>query len=83
VWALGVWGALAGSVLLLLRSRRAVTAFAASLVGLAVSTLYQWVGGTPESMRGGAMIAMQLVIWASLLFFLWYSMKMRDAGVLR
>jgi hypothetical protein len=40
-WALGVWGALAGSMLLLLRSRRAVTAFAASLVGLAVSTGYQ------------------------------------------
>ncbi|OZA60779.1 MAG: hypothetical protein B7X78_07865, partial [Sphingomonadales bacterium 39-62-4] len=36
-WALGVWGSLAGSILLLLRSRHAVTAFAVSLVGLAVS----------------------------------------------
>ena len=34
-WALGVWGSLAGSLLLLARSRHAVTAFAASLVGLA------------------------------------------------
>jgi hypothetical protein len=33
VWAIGVWGALAGSVLLLLRSKWAVHVFAASLAG--------------------------------------------------
>ena len=36
-WALGVWGALAGSVLLLMRSRFAVHAFGVSLAGMAVS----------------------------------------------
>ena len=36
-WALGVWGALAGSVLLLMRNRHAVTAFGLSLLGLLVS----------------------------------------------
>jgi len=34
VWALGVWGAVAGSVLLLLRSRFAVHAFILSLLGI-------------------------------------------------
>ncbi len=50
-WALGVWGALAGSVLLLLRSRHAVTAFAVSLAGLALSTLWQFGFSGPTSAR--------------------------------
>ena len=32
-WALGVWGGLAGSLLLLARSRHAVLAFALSVLG--------------------------------------------------
>ena len=41
-WALGVWGSVLGSVLLLVRSRHAVTAFLLSLVGLAISCIYQF-----------------------------------------
>ena len=83
-WALGVWGSLAGSILLLLRSRHAVTAFAVSLIGLAVSQIYQFTDSAmPESMKGGAMMVMTGVIWASLLFFLWYANRMKTAGVLR
>lgn len=41
-WAVGVWGALAGSLLLLLRNRHAVSAFGLSLLGLLVSTLWQF-----------------------------------------
>lgn len=40
-WGLGVWGALAGSLLLLMRSRHAVTAFALSLVGALAGIGYQ------------------------------------------
>lgn len=83
-WALGVWGSLAGSVLLLLRSRHAVTAFAVSLLGFAVSQLSHFLDSTmPASMNSGAMMAMNLVIWGSLLFFLWYASRMKAAGVLR
>ncbi|MET0180100.1 MAG: hypothetical protein ABW194_06400 [Novosphingobium sp.] len=82
-WALGVWGSMAGSVLLLLRSRRAVAAFQVSLLGLAVSTVAQFTMTMPESLRTPAMMAMNVVIWASLLFFLWYAAQMRDRGVLR
>src|SRR6266540_746250 len=42
-WAVGVWGALLGSILLLMRSRYAVWAFGVSLIGLLLSTLYQYV----------------------------------------
>ena len=83
-WALGVWGSLAGSVLLLLRSRHAVMAFAVSLVGLAVSQLSHFLDSAmPASMNSGAMMAMNLVIWGSLVCFLWYASRMKAAGVLR
>ena len=82
-WALGVWGSLVGSTLLLLRSRWAVIAFAVSLLGLAVGTVFQFTGDIPESLRTPEMMAMNVVIWAALLFFLWYAVRMRRAGALR
>lgn len=82
-WALGVWGSLAGSVLLLMRSRHAVTAFAVSLLGLAVSQIYQVAVMRPPDMSTPAMMVMTAVIWAALLFFLWYASRMKKAGVLR
>jgi len=83
-WALGVWGGLLGALLLLMRSRYAVTAFAVSLAGLAASTVYQYVLNTPpEDMMTPAMMAMNLVIWAIAIGLLVYAMRMRRAGVLR
>ena len=83
-WACGVWGGLLGSLLLLARSRHAVAAFAVSLAGLAVSTIYQYVLSTPPpEMMAGAMLAMNLVIWAAAIGLLWYAMRMRKQGVLR
>jgi hypothetical protein len=83
-WAFGVWGALAGSLLLLARSRHAVAAFAVSLAGLAVSTVYQYVlSAPPEEMKTGAMVAMNLAIWAVAIGLLAYALRMRRRGVLR
>lgn len=83
-WALGVWGSLAGSVLLLLRSRHAVAAFAVSLIGLAVSQVYQYLDPTlPASMHSPGMVAMMVLIWGALLFFIGYARVMARCGVLR
>lgn len=83
-WALGVWGGLAGALLLLARSRHAATAFAISLAGLAVSTVYQYVLSTPpEDMMSGAMIGMNVAIWAAAIGLLVYALRMRGRGVLR
>ena len=82
-WALGVWGGLAGSLLLLARSRYAVAAFAVSLAGLAISTVYQYVlNSPPPEMMSGAMVAMNVVIWAVAIGLLVYAMRMRKRGVL-
>ncbi|MET1110703.1 MAG: hypothetical protein ABWX67_04160 [Allosphingosinicella sp.] len=84
LWAFGVWGAMAGALLLLLRSRYAVTAFAVSLAGLAVSTFYQYVlSSPPADMMTGAMMGMNLAIWAIAIGLLVYALRMRRQGVLR
>ena len=83
-WAFGVWGAIAGSVLLLARSRHAVIAFAVSLAGLAISTFYQYVlASPPPGMEGSWMAYMPVIIWAIAIALLVYAMRMRRRGVLR
>jgi hypothetical protein len=83
-WALGVWGGLAGSLLLLARSRHAVTAFAVSLVGLLGTTIYQFgMADLPGSMRTGGMIGMQLVIWVVAIGLFLYARTARARGLLR
>lgn len=83
-WAIGVWGSLAGAVLLLIRSRYAVWAFALSLLGIAVSFGYQFLATeVPAGMDEGAMAIMPWIIFAVGLFLLWYSWSMDKKGVLR
>ncbi|MBA4748796.1 MAG: hypothetical protein H2056_08790 [Sphingopyxis sp.] len=83
-WACGVWGALAGSLLLLARSRHAVTAFAVSLVGAIVGIGYQLMNPVdiPE-MAQGANAVMPYVIIAIAAVLLWYAQRQKAAGVLR
>ncbi|WP_421839210.1 hypothetical protein [Novosphingobium sp.] len=78
-WALGVWGSLLGSLLLIARSRQAAPAFALSLLGLAVSQLTQafWFH-PPEAAPAGLV----LTIWSALVFFLIYARSMAAKGVL-
>lgn len=83
-WALGVWAALLGSILLLMRSRYAVHAFALSLIGMILSFVGQYVGPPmPPEMTAGAMKYMPLFIMAVGLLQLWYARRAAKAGVLR
>ena len=62
-WGLGVWSALIGSVLLLMRNRYAVWAFVLSLVGMALSFGYMFIGPPmPGSEEAGMMKYMPLLI---------------------
>lgn len=80
-WALGVWGAFAGSVLVLLRSRLAVPAMWAALLGLAVTTFYHYILiEVPADMQAPAL---DITIWATTLFLLGYAIRMAKAGVLK
>jgi fatty acid desaturase len=83
-WAIGVWGGLAGSILLLMRSRHAVWAFALSFVGAIVGMGYQMFAVTmPASMKQGMMGMIPWVIIGIAAFLLWYAWSAEKRDVLR
>jgi len=83
VWALGVWGAFVGSLLLLLRTRHAVIAFGISLAGLLGSSIYQMTTDVPNSLTTTGIWVFTAVIWLSIIFLILYSRMMIARGVLR
>lgn len=82
VWAVGVWGALAGTILLLLRSRFAAPVFAASLAAYGISLIYGFFINPAPGMTPPLMI-MQGVILAGCVFFFWYAQTQQRAGLLK
>lgn len=84
-WALGVWGSVLGSLLLLARSRHAVSAFAVSLVGLAISCIYQFGLHYGDLMRlfGTFPMIFTAIIWVILIALFVYARKQAAAGALR
>jgi hypothetical protein len=83
-WGLGVWAALLGSVLLLVRSRYAVHAFALSLLGMILSFGGQYLGSPPPAaMTEGMAKYVPLFIIALGLAQLWYAWREGKEGVLR
>lgn len=83
-WILGVWGAVAGSILLLLRNKLAVWAFGLSLIGAVVSLIYGQVINPPPVPAEMAMMSyMPWVITAIAAFLAWYAWTMSKQGVLR
>ena len=62
-WGLGVWAALVGSVLLLMRNRYAVWAFGLSILGMIMSFGYMFLGPPmPGAEEAGMMKYMPLII---------------------
>lgn len=83
-WTLGVWGAVIGSILLLLRNRLAVLAFALSAIGAAVSLFYGKLINPPPPMP--EMPMMQWMPWIILMiawFLCAYASYVDKKGVLR
>ena len=82
-WPIGVWTAMLGSVLILLRNKLAYPVFALSLGAFLVSLIYTYVLTDGGKIMGGQMMITSAVIAALLLFFVWYSWRMTRRGVLR
>ena len=74
-----------GSLLLLVRSRHAVTAFLLSLVGLAISSVYQFGMhyGDLERMFGAFPMIFTAVIWVVVIALFLYARAQTAKGVLR
>lgn len=83
VWAIGVWGAILGSVLILLRNKLAFAVFGVSLAAFLFSLIYTYVLTDGGEIMGGQMAITSVVITVLLLFFMWYSRLMAKRSVLR
>lgn len=75
-WALGVWGAVAGSVLLLMRSRHALAAFLASLVGLIVVSINGFLEPPPGAQNMVFAVVFTAILFAVLLGLIVYCRRM-------
>ncbi|WP_342076320.1 hypothetical protein [Yoonia sp. SS1-5] len=85
-WAVGVWFSVLGSLLLLFRSRFAATAFALSLVGLIVSSVYTYVisdAGNALAFSGTVALVFTFAIPVILILLWIYARAMTKRGVLR
>ena len=82
-WAIGVWGALLGSVLILLRNKLAWPVLAVSLAAFLLSVAYTYVLTDGGKIMGQSMAIMSAVIAGLLAFFIWYAWMMTRRGVLR
>jgi hypothetical protein len=83
VWAIGVWGGLVGAVLLLLRMKWALYAFAASLAGFLTSLIYYYALSNGIEIMGAESLGLNGAILAGCVFFLWYSWFATKRGMLR
>lgn len=82
-WALGTIGAFLGSLLLLFRSRYAVWAFAISLIGIAITTLYEAGTEVPPELAEIQPAWFPFLLWGIAILLLVYSVRMKARGVLR
>jgi hypothetical protein len=82
-WGFGVWGGLAGSILLLMRGRHAVTAFALSMIGAIVGLGWQILNpsGIAEMSETVNRVIPYVIIAVAVALFL-YARAQRAKGLL-
>lgn len=83
VWALGVWGAMLGSVLILLRNKLAFAVFVVALAAFLINLVYMYVLTDGGELMGRPMVITSVIITVLLLFCIWYSWLMTKRNVLR
>ena len=82
-WAVGVWGGVAGALLMFFKSRFAFTLFMLSFIGLIFNTIYMDGLSNGMEIMGGSSVLIRgaIFIFAALLCL--YSKRMQLKGVLR
>lgn len=81
-WAFAVWGALAGSIGLLLRYKWSLWAFVVSFVGLVVSTIYSFGLANGAEVMGTGGVIFSAIIWVIAIFLIVYSRSLAQREVL-
>lgn len=75
-YGFGIWGSVAGSVLMLLRSHHAPTAFVVSLIGAAISFFGQFLAGVLGPAEPAVILVIIVALW-------WYSRRAFEQGLLK
>jgi hypothetical protein len=81
-WAFGVWGAIAGTIGLLLRKKWAVWAYAISCTGLVFTSIYNFGLSNGAEVMGLGGVIFTVLIWVVAFFLLWYALTQAKRGVL-
>lgn len=82
-WAIGVWGGVVGAILLLLKKRAAIWAFAASIAGIAITSFQNYVLANGMEVAGDAFslgFSAAIIVIAIALFL--YARAMHQRGIL-
>jgi hypothetical protein len=82
-WAVGVFGALAGAMLILLRNKLAWPVLAVSLAAFLLMQVHTYILTDGGKIMGQSMAITSAVIAGLLAFFIWYAWWMTRRGVLR
>jgi hypothetical protein len=81
-WALAVWSSLAGSLGLLLRSAWAVWMFGLAVIGMVITTIYNFGLSNGAELMGESAVVMSLMIWVIALLLLFYARAMAKRHVI-
>ena len=81
-WAIAVWGSLLASIGLLLRRRWSVWLFGLALVGLAVTTIHNFVLTNGAEIMGSQAAMFTVVIWVIAIALFFYARWQAKRGVL-
>lgn len=82
-WAIAVWGSLLGALALLMRKTWAVTLFGVAILGLLVSSIYNFVIANGAEIMGDEGVIFTAIIWVVALLLFFYARAMAQRGALR
>ena len=82
-WAVAVWGSLLASFVLLWRKALAAFLFGVAVLGLAVSSVYNFYLTEGAEVMGSGAVKFTIVIWVVALFLYFYARAMADRRVLK
>ena len=82
-WAFAVWSSVVGSIALLLRKKWAVAAFAVSLAGMLVSSIYNFGMSNGAEIMGTGGVIFSVIIWVVAILLLLYARTQAQRGVLK
>ena len=81
-WAIAVWSSLLGSILLLARKALAAWLFGLAILGLAITSVYNFVMKDGAAVMGEGAVTFSIVIWVIALFLYFYATAMAKRRVL-